>query len=161
MHIYVLKYTSETFPTAAGVRSSQGLYPLFLSVMRNNAIFEISKALCKAFPNGPQTLNKTDCHPLHFALYRHKPNREIVKMLLRRYPEATRKRNKYGQLPFHCGCLKTDDIFTLKLVLDVYPEAISHKCTCNLGKTSLHMAVSAIGKEHEEAGECTYIHVYI
>lgn len=61
----------EAYPEAASVQSSGGLVPLFLSVMRDNPVFDISKALCKAYPDGPKaTTNSTGSHPLHFALHR-------------------------------------------------------------------------------------------
>ena len=57
-------------PLGASVESGSGLIPLFLSVMRDNPVFEISKALCKAYPYGPRAMNSTESHPLHFALNR-------------------------------------------------------------------------------------------
>ena len=140
----------EICPKTASIPNGQGLVPIFLSVMRNNPSPELTKKLCQAFPAGPSTFNKTHSLPLHFAAYRERPNKEILQMLIRRYPQGAAMKNDYGMLPLHCICsFCSEDVESIKLLYEAYPEGI--RIPDRQGKTCLHLATLAVGKNHTQA----------
>lgn len=140
----------HSYSKAAEIRNALGLIPLFLCVMRDDSSAELCKALCKANPAGPSTMNTSShTYPIHYAAKRANPNREVIKVLLRRFPAGASHANDFGCLPLHCLCSSSDDVETAKLLLECYPDAL--RLTDLQGRTCLHLAVLAIGKEHSEA----------
>jgi hypothetical protein len=139
----------QAYPAAAGIPNKKGYIPLFLCVMRDNSNIELCRALCQSFTNGPKHLNLTKSLPLHFAARRWRPNKELLKLLLKRYPEGAAVVNEYGYTALHCVCATSDDVEAVQMIYDAYPEAIKMKD--RQGKTCLHLAVLAVGKDHELA----------
>eukprot|EP01038_Epipyxis_sp_PR26KG_P012306 gene12306-16507_t len=139
----------QNYPQSASIPNDQGLIPLFLCVMRDDISADICRYLCKLHSAGPAAMNRTRSHPLHFAAKKRYPNHEVLKILLRRFPEAARHANDFGLLPLHCLCSISDDVISAKMIYDAYPSAI--KIIDRLGKTCLHLAVLAIGKDHSHA----------
>lgn len=154
LHLYLRQWQLESevvdvllkyFPEAAGQENGQGMIPLFTCVMREASSVDICRSLCKSFPNGPSTMNKTHSFPLHFAAKRSKPNKEILKILLRRFPSAAMHANDFGLLPLHLVS-SSDDVEATRLIYEANKEAIQ---VCDRqGRTCLHIAVLAVGKDH-------------
>lgn len=139
----------KVHPQSAELKNGLDMIPLFLCVMRDDASAEICKALCKCFPAGPATVNRTNSYPLHFATKRENPNKEILQILLRRYPEAASVTNNYGWIPLHLACSYTDDLDAVRMIHNAYPEGV--KVQDRQGRTCLHLAVLAVGKDHSFA----------
>jgi ankyrin repeat protein len=139
----------QAYPESAGIPNSQGFTPLFLCVMRDNPNFELCKLVCKTCPTAPSTQNRTKSLPLHFAVNRRKPNKDVVRMLLRRHAAAASVVNEYGVLPIHCAAQCTDDVEVIRMLYEAYADGI--KTADRQGRTCLHLAVMAMGKEHEKA----------
>jgi hypothetical protein len=112
------------YPAGAGIADTQGLIPLFLCCMREDATADICKALCKAFPNGPTTKNKTNSYPLHFAAKRKVPNLDILRILIRRNPAAAGAVNDFGLLPMHCITALSDNVQAVELIHSADESAV-------------------------------------
>lgn len=136
-------------PSAASIANNQGFIPLFYCVMRDNPPVDLVQAVCQAYPLGPSTKNLTQSMPLHFACKRNRPNREVLRMLLKRHPDAAQQKNDFGLYPLHIVSSFTDDVVAVEMIYAAYPDAI--KMSDRQGKTCLHLAVLAVGKEHQEA----------
>jgi ankyrin repeat protein len=151
IHLSIINLLLKAYPDGAKRENSLGYIPLFLECMKDNSSFEVCKALCQAFPQGPGTKNRTNSYPLHFAAKRRRPNRDILRMLLRRAPEAASGENVYGVLPFHCLVATTDDIVSARMLYEAFKGAA---CVADRqGRTPLHLAVLAVGKDHSTAIE--------
>lgn len=149
LKLNIALFLLKSFPDAAKVKDGYGLIPLFILSMRDDAPTTLCKELCKAFKDGPCTLNNSKSYPLHFASKRVKPNTEVLKILIRRFPGAAAQVNDYGVLPLHCVCASTDDLESVKIIYDAYPEAIIAKD--RQGRTPLHLAVLSVGRDHSNA----------
>ena len=139
----------KAFPGAAGIVNNQGLIPLFYCVMRENPSVQLVREICRAYPLGPSTKNLTNSMPLHFACKRHRPSREVLTILLKRYPDAAKQCNDFGLLPLHIITSATDDVVAVDMIYQAHPEAIQQPD--RQGRTCLHLAVLAVGREHEAA----------
>lgn len=116
----------NSYPESASIpETSQGLLPIFLSIMRDNASIEIVEALCNAYPEGPSSFNQSNSLPLHYASKREFPNKEILKLLLYHNPNSAKIVNKFGFLPLHCiSQICSNDLEAVEIIYDAYPEAI-------------------------------------
>ena len=139
----------QAFPGAAGIVNNQGLTPLFYCVMRDNPSVQLVREMCRAYPLGPSTKNLTNSMPLHFACKRNRPSREVLTILLKRYPDAAKQCNDFGLLPLHIITSATDDVVAVDMIYQAHPEAIQQPD--RQGRTCLHLAVLAVGREHEAA----------
>lgn len=135
----------EAYPKSASEKNGANYIPLYLCVMRDDSTEDICRALCKNFPEGPTVLSSTRSYPLHFAARRSTPNKGILKILLKRFPAAAAQMNDYGLLPLHCICSVSDDVTAVKMIY----EAVREKD--RQGRTCLHLAVLAVGKDHTNA----------
>ena len=139
----------KAYPGAAGIVNNQGLIPLFYCVMRDDPPVQLVREICRAYPLGPSTKNLTNSMPLHFACKRNRPSREVLTILLKRYPDAAKQCNDFGLLPLHIITSATDDVVAVNMIYQAHPEAIQQPD--RQGRTCLHLAVLAVGREHEAA----------
>jgi ankyrin repeat protein len=142
----------SAYPQACSMKNSDeegGWYPLFLTVMRDNSDFELSKTICKLCPDSVKQLNASGSLPIHFAVNRENPNIDILRMLVRRHREGCSVRNNHGLLPMHCLLMSSTNTEAFNILYDAYEEALS--IPDRQGKTSLHLAVLTIGKNHFKA----------
>ena len=136
----------KSYPEGCGIQNNSHLIPLFLAVMRNDPSFELCKLICQSFPESPQTSNQTLSLPLHFVCKRKYPNLEVLRMLLKRYPEGASVVNSFGLLPLHCLSSFCEDIRAFRMVYEAFQPAV--KIIDRQGRTCLHLAVLAVGKDH-------------
>ena len=142
----------SAYPKGCSMKNSDeegGWYPLFLTVMRDNSDFELSKTICKLWPDSVKQLNASGSLPIHFAVNRENPNIKILQMLVRRYREGCSVRNNHGLLPMHCLLMSSTKVEAFNILHDAYEEALS--IPDRQGKSCLHLAVLTIGKNNFKA----------
>jgi len=135
-------------PSQAMVVNSAGETPLHAYIKRpkNDISGELCRELCRIYPMAPNLADGLGNLPIHYALKNRHPCRDVVKILLRRNPESTKVMSSAGQLPMHVVCGSSDDLECIRMVHEVYPDAI--KTTDRHGRTCLHLVCLAVGREH-------------
>ncbi len=142
----------SAYPQGCSMKNSDeegGWYPLFLTVMRDNSDFELSKTICKLWPDSVKQFNSSGSLPIHFAVNRENPNIEILKMLVRRHREGCSVRNSHGLLPMHCLLMSSTNLEAFNILYDACEEALL--LPDRQGKSCLHLAVLTIGKNNFKA----------
>ena len=152
--------------SASESTSESNLTPLLLSVMRDNAYFDVTDAIAGVAPETASRPNSTGSFPLHFAARRRNPDVRILALLVRLYPRALVTKNNYGLTPFQACCSQADELKATKFLFEATKkemnlmsnDGVEHESIQQLpknpalwrdsyGKTCLHLAVEAVAQE--------------
>lgn len=138
-------------PEAAAIRNGYGSYPLHVITQRNTKLLAKIKeklirklvscykqALVEPGGNGRRT-------PIHI-LFTDYISADTARYMLELGPQACKMPDKNGYLPAHIACSRFCSPRKLKMLLDIFPQALFSKTTD--GETCLSLAVSNATTTH-------------